>query len=155
MQRMLNPLFPRFSTSLSLSLESPLFSSPSSFFSRPSLRIGRHIYRQEPNLLPNSTTTRIIVRFQRMPAHNQIANTAGNADPDNSTDDRFWHRSQRGRGNTDTVDMLYQRSTKVSNKSGRRERERERGSSFFNRMSLWIHLWRSIGFTIFFIFIRF
>lgn len=47
-------------------------------------------------------------RFQRMPARNQTANTAGNADPDNSTDDRFWHRSQRGRGNTDTVDMLYQ-----------------------------------------------
>lgn len=95
---MLNPLFPRFSESL--------------FFSRFSLRIERHIYRREPNLLPNSTRIELLVRFQRMPARNQTANTAGNADPDNSTDDRFWHRSQRGRGNTDTVDMLYQ-SAKV------------------------------------------
>lgn len=142
-------------TNAKSSFSSLHLSSPSSsLFSRASLRIDRHIYRREPNLLANSTNTRIIeLRFQRMPAHNQTANTAGNADPDNSTDDRFWHRSQRGRGNTDTVDILHQ-PAKLSNENGRRDYPsgggcslafvQHRGSPFFNRMLFWIHLWRSI-----------
>ena len=33
----------------------------------------------------------------RLPVRNQTTNTVGNADPDNSTNDRFWHRFERGR----------------------------------------------------------
>lgn len=43
----------------------------------------------------------------RPAARNQATNTAGNADPDNSTADRFWHRFQRGREHRYQLDMLY------------------------------------------------
>lgn len=58
-----------------------------------------------------------------------------NADPDNSTDDRFWQRSRLGPGNTDTVDTLRQRRKFRTNGRGRMLCPVSR-IAFFNRMSL-------------------
>ena len=68
-----------------------------------SLSIVRHIFIggsrifEAPSPDPRILHLGSISVSTRMPARNQTTNTAGNADPDNSTDDRFWHRFQRGR----------------------------------------------------------